>query len=233
MAAARSGWSMTNVSQNIEYTHKWAIQNFDLAMEVGMGKIESGKFYIPGVPGEFHMVVEKKTEEYQDYYTYSKAAHTPTLVKIGDQEFDVKFYFSVALKSTDTSISAAGMLEVIKEGMKTLSGKFGDSVNHKYFFASSSFSPDRELKYHRNGKFCNANGFFTSGSTCLLNLVAKVTIPGKLTSLAGSAEEEMKQNRLFDFQPLLLDPKHSDVVLKCADTRFLCHKVSLASRYYL
>ena len=125
------------------------------------------------------------------------------------------------------------MLEVIKEGMKTLSGKFGDSVNHKYFFASSSFSPDLELKYHRNGKFCSANGFFTSGSTCLLKLVAKITIPGKLTSLAGSAEEEMKQNRLFDFQPLLLDPKHSDIVLKCGDARFLCHKVILALRYYL
>ena len=35
---------------------------------------------------------------------------------------------------------------------------------------------------------------------------------------------------LFDFKPLFKDPKHSDVVLKCNDTSFLCHKVILAAR---
>ena len=34
-----AGWSKTNVSQNIEYSHKWEIQNFDLAMVVGDGKM--------------------------------------------------------------------------------------------------------------------------------------------------------------------------------------------------
>ena len=43
-----AGWSKTNVSQNIEYSHKWEIQNFDLAMVVGGGKIESDRFCIPG-----------------------------------------------------------------------------------------------------------------------------------------------------------------------------------------
>ena len=64
-----------------------------------------------------------------------------------------------------------------------------------------------------------------------MNLVATITIPAsKLVTVGGMAEEEMKQSRLFNFQPLLVDPKHSDIVLKCADTRFLCHKVILASR---
>ena len=64
-------------------------------------------------------------------------------------------------------------------------------------------------------------------------LVATITIPGKLTSLGetSAAEDELiKQNRLMDFKHLLSDPKHSDIVLKCSDTRFLCHKVILASR---
>ena len=67
-----------------------------------------------------------------------------------------------------------------------------------------------------------------------MNLVATLTFPGKLITLGGtsaSAEEELvKQNSLLDFKPLLSDPKHSDIVLKCNGTQFLCHKVILASR---
>ena len=35
MAAAGSGWSITGKSPNLEYTHKWAIENFDFAMAAG------------------------------------------------------------------------------------------------------------------------------------------------------------------------------------------------------
>ena len=79
--------------------------------------------------------------------------------------------------------------------------------------------------------WCVARGFFTTGSTCMLNLVASITIPGKLTTLGGTEEELIKQNRLLDFKPLLSDPKHSDIVLKCGDIRFPCHKLLLAARY--
>lgn len=37
------------LSQNIEYTHNWAIENLDFSMGATMGKIESASFYIPGV----------------------------------------------------------------------------------------------------------------------------------------------------------------------------------------
>ena len=50
------------------------------------------------------------------------------------------------------------------------------------------------------------------------------------TKGGGGREEEMvDQERLLDFKPLLSDPKHSDIVLKCGDARFLCHKVILAT----
>ena len=80
------------------------------------------------------------------------------------------------------------------------------------------------------GHFLEGSGFFTTGSTQLLSLVATITIAGKLVNLGGGAEEEMvDQEMLFDFKPLLSDPKHSDIVLKCGDARFLCHKVILAT----
>ena len=105
-----AGWSKTNVSQNIEYSHKWEIQNFDLAMAVGGGKLESCRFCIPGVPEEFYMELKNKTE--CTSYGYE--------MKLGDQELDAKFNFSVVLKSTVMGTKAAGKLEVIKEGANTL-----------------------------------------------------------------------------------------------------------------
>merc|ERR1719447_2403225 len=49
--------------------------------------------------------------------------------------------------------------------------------------------------------------------------------------MGGTAEEEeIKQNGLLDFKPLLSAPKHSDIVLKCDGTEFHCHKVILVSR---
>ena len=43
MAAARNGWGITRkASENIEFTYKWAIEEFDFAMGVEKdGKVES------------------------------------------------------------------------------------------------------------------------------------------------------------------------------------------------
>ena len=216
-----AGWGITKSSQNTEYTYKWAIENFDHAMVVGEGKIKSGRFCIPGVRGEFHIVVENKMESDQ----------MTKRVKLGDQEFRARFYFSVSLKST-SCLKAAGKLEVIKEGAKTLTGKFGDPSKSD-FVLCCDFQPNCGLTYRDGAVTYYARGFFTAESTRLLNLVATIIIPGKLTTVGGTSAadgELIKQNRLMDFKPLLSDPKHSDIVLKCGDTRFLCHKVILASR---
>ena len=219
MAAA---WGITRKSQNIEFTYKWAIENFDFAMVVGEGELESPSFCIPAVPGEFHVVVRKEC--------------TGIMMKLGDQEASSKFHFSVELKSTVTDTKASGMLEVSKEGAGTLTGQLGDAASH-YFpllngFENYFLNSGRTYLMFPDQDFQCQSWFFTTGSTCLLNLVATITIPGKLSSIGGTAaEEEMKKNMLMDFQPLLSDPKHSDIVIKCGDTRFPCHKVILAARF--
>ena len=65
------------LSQNIEYTHNWAIENLDFSMVATMGKIESASFYIPGVTGGFHMVVEKGTGN-----NYKTAINGPCTLEI-------------------------------------------------------------------------------------------------------------------------------------------------------
>ena len=67
-----------------EYTHKWIIEDFDFTMGLkmlgspGEGKLESGRFCVPGVFGEFHLVVD------------SSGAHIPDsdiVLKCGDASF--------------------------------------------------------------------------------------------------------------------------------------------------
>ena len=57
-----AGWSVTKKDfENVEYTYKWHIENFDFAMETEKGKIESSSFCIPGVPAEFKLMVLKRS----------------------------------------------------------------------------------------------------------------------------------------------------------------------------
>ena len=224
VANAKAGWSTTRkVSQDIVYTHNWAIEDFDFAMGVGDGKIESGIFCIPGVPGEFHLVVEKKLESFPrgGGFTYSEM---PTRLKVNDQELEAKFFFSVSLlhQAGVKGTQAAGKIEVVKEGTEAQLGEFGDSAKPTFVLAYGfKFSPKSVVKFHDGQTFHDTQrGFFTTGSTCLLNMVVTITIPGKLANLVkgtgalGREEmKEMRENNLLDFQPFLSEPKHSDIML--------------------
>ena len=227
-----AGWSITGNSKDVEYTHNWAIQNFDRCMEMEGERIESGSFSIPGVPGKFHLVVKWKEEDHYSHSGDRFYKRVPSRVRLGGQQLDAKFYFSVSLRSTGKDLVAHGKLEVLKEGAETLFGNFGDPAISKFVSSSDFCFKSNGIEYqYRIGNFREARGFFTTGSTQLLSLVATITIAGKLVNLGGGAEEEMvDQERLLDFKPLLSDPKHSDIVLKCGDARFLCHKVILATR---
>ena len=216
-----AGWGITRKSENTEYTYKWTIEDFDFAMRVE-GRVESASFAIPGASGLFNLVAEnlgKRTfnanvvaEKLGNRTTNNGDPHVARVAR------PVPLIFSVSLKSTSNTTKAAGKLEVIKEGVKTQTGEFGDAARHNFVLCS-----DAPLQF----KWGGLNEFYTTGSTSQLNLVANLTIPGKLVSLGG--EEEMNQRRL-DLKPLLLDPSYSDIVLKCGGESFPCHKAILAVR---
>ena len=90
-----------------------------------------------------------------------------------------------------------GMLEIVKEGEESQWGKFGDpdqiqTCQHLLFQSKSNKTGLQyySILYHREGNFYPAYRFFTTGSTGRLNLVATITIPGKLVTLGGGAEVE-------------------------------------------
>ena len=218
MSVAKSG--------SIVHTEEWKIENFDDAMKPGRGGVKSDGFHISGVPGEFQLVI------------------SPSWKTVKLKEFEAKHLFLVNLTftSVDKDLKAAGKLELVKEGEKSQWGKFGDpdkptfvpvdtsTVGGYRFESNTGLHCTLNIPSYRPESTFDPGAFFTTGSTGRLNLVATITIPGKLVTLGGGAEVEVKEMELFDFKPLLKDPKHSDVVLKCGDTRFLCHKVILAAR---
>ena len=242
-----AGWSVTKKDfENVEYTYKWHIENFDFAMETEKGKIESSSFYIPGVPGEFKMMVLKKECKFGSGRSCSNKMPEKIILRVeeGHLTVEIKHLFSVFLKTTERDTRAAAKVEVTQEGKDTLYGKFGDSSAHKFlnplhvtladFRASDfklQFDPEIGFKYRDDGASKDGNGFYTAGSTKLLTLVARITIASKLTSLGGTEwEGTIGLGRLLDFAPLLSDSKHSDIVLNCGGSRFLCHKNILALR---
>ena len=68
-------------------------------------------FHIPGVLGEFQLVIDK-------FYSTSLRDQKPTKLKLNDEEFEAKHYFSVDLTFTSVvkDLKAAGKLEIVKEG---------------------------------------------------------------------------------------------------------------------
>ena len=216
-----SAWGVTTNAKNNEFTYNWAIEKFDFNMAAVKDKIESPRFTIPGVTGEFYLVAAKYKTHVGHHYA------VPTYIKIGDNQFDIKCLFSVAVKSSVADERLIGELEVIKDGAETQRGNLSGGNP-----GNNVFEPVVAVQYWCNvANGSNVNGFYTTGSTSLLKLVAKIIVPGKMINMGGTAEEEeMRQNGLLDFEPFLSDPKHSDMVIKCGSTKFFCHRVILAAR---
>ena len=221
-----SAWGVTTNAKNIEFTYDWAIERFDFNMAAEENKIESPRFTIPGVTGEFNLVVAK----YMYRTIGGHYVRMPTNIKIGDNQFDIKCLFSVAVKSSVADERLIGELEVIKDGAETQRGNLrgGNPGNNNF---KPVVTVQWNLGTSSSANWSNVNGFYTTGDTSLLKLVAKITVPGKMINMEGTAEEEeMRQYGLLDFKPFLSDPKHSDIVIKCGSTKFFCHRVILAAR---
>ena len=189
MSVAKSGWSTTKkISKDIKYTHKWSIENFDFAMGLGGGKVESDSFQIPGVLGEFQLVIAA-------YWRDQK----PTKLKLNDEEFEAKHLFLVNLTftSVDKDLKAAGKLELVKEGEKSQWGKFGDpdkptfvpvdtsTVGGYRFESNTGLHCTLNIPSYRPESTFDPGAFFTTGSTGRLDLVATITIAGKLVTLGA------------------------------------------------
>ena len=197
MSVVKSGSSTTKKISDIKYKHRWSIENFDVAMEQGRG-VESDSFHIPGVLGEFQLVIAA--------YSTSLRDQKPTKVKLNDEELEAKHFFYVDLTFTSVvkDLKAAGMLELVKEGEESQWGKFGDpdkptfvpvdtsTVGGYRFESNTGLHCTLNIPSYRPESTFDPGAFFTTGSTGRLDLVATITIAGKLVTLGDGAEVDVK-----------------------------------------
>jgi len=191
MLVAKSSSSTTKKISDIKYTHEWSIENFDDVMGLEGEKVESDSFQIPGVLGEFKLVISPPWKT----------------VKLKDEEFEAKHLFLVNLTftSVDKDLKAAGKLELVKEGEKSQWGKFGDpdkptfvpvdtsTVGGYRFESNTGLHCTLNIPSYRPESTFDPGAFFTTGSTGRLDLVATITIAGKLVTLGaetGGDEED-------------------------------------------
>ena len=163
-------------------------------MGLGGGKVESDSFHIPGVLGQFQLVIDGNK-----FYSTSLRDQKPTKLKLNDEEFEAKHLFLVNLTSTsvDKDLKAAGMLELVKEGEKSQWGKFGDpdkptfvpvdtsTVGGYRFESNTGLHCTLNIPSYRPESTFDPGAFFTIGSTGRLDLVATITIAGKLVTLGA------------------------------------------------
>jgi len=182
MSVAKSGSSTTKKIN-------WSIENFDDAMELEGGGVESDSFHISGVLGEFKLKISPSWKT----------------VKL-KEEFEAKHLFLVNLTftSVDKDLKAAGMLELVKEGEESQWGKFGDpdkptfvpvdtsTVGGYRFESNTGLHCTLNIPSYRPESTFDPGAFFTTGSTGRLDLVATITIAGKLVTLGDGAEVDVK-----------------------------------------
>ena len=160
-------------------------------------------------------------------------------MRIGDSTVRtaITSYFSVAITSTSATppgTRLAGRLEIKEDGEEVMVGEFGDG--NKCLFQTCEqgkwrfTSKQKATYFDHNLIWSPASGFYTVGPARQLTLVASLTLPGKLATTSGLNVGVDKTDKLFDFRPLLREPMDSDIVLKCKDRAFPCHKVILRAR---
>ena len=228
---AAETWSSITRAAHPEFKHTFTINKFVDNWNLEDGKLESAPFYIPGLPGSLTIKLEKKQE---NYFT---TPHTPTQLKIGDPpvETAITSYFSVAIAGTSATPAGtklAGKLEVREEGQEVMIGEFGDGNKSVFQTCSNGkwmFTSKQNATYFYHGDH-RASGFYTLGPAPQVTLVASLTLPGKLSTASGVTAVVDNTDSMFDFRPLLKEPQHWDIVLRCTGKTFRCHKVILAAR---
>ena len=236
---AAETWSSITRAVNQEFTHTFTINKFVDNWKVEDGKLESAPFYIPGLPGPLTMKLEKKQERHFNSHSGEFDTRTPSHLKIGGSPVAtaITSYFSVAIagnSATPAGTKLAGKLEVREEGQDILEGEFGDG--NKCIFQTCSDGKWMFISEQGETYQCNkyswppASGFYTLGPAPQVTLVASLTLPGKLSTASGVAAVVDKTDSMFDFRPLLKEPKDSDIVLRCKGKNFRCHKIILRAR---
>ena len=116
--------------------------------------------------------------------------------------------------------------EGTKKGQKLAGKLMAKNELHKKEI-HGKFGCEKSGSFVEQWKFTNYYNYIPWYEGCW-SLEATITAPGKIAVTEGRSQEITTST--FTCQPLLDNPKHSDVIIRCGDKTFRCHKAILSMR---
>jgi len=236
-------WGVTHFSDVVDFSYEWKIVNPGRCLKIHQ-KIESPPLTIPGTDG---LVCRLVCTGYFPGGIVSKIQVHQVEKVVGEATL---FYIQLECENGG-EVKLAGAVDVLCDDI-WLRGKFGDQANEVFATKQNlantkygwNFVPVQPTSYFTSNtnRFQNYNGFWhtlqivnDSWQTPNQPLQIKLSLfsPGDMiqtSSLVSPTVMTDTSGVVLDLKSLMLDTKHSDVVLKCKGEKFHCHKAILGAR---
>eukprot|EP00092_Neocalanus_flemingeri_P105078 GFUD01134643.1.p1 GENE.GFUD01134643.1~~GFUD01134643.1.p1 ORF type:complete len:374 (-),score=100.42 GFUD01134643.1:52-1173(-) len=235
-------WGVTHYSDVVDFCYDWKVVNFGRCLKIQQ-QIESPPLVIPGTNGLVcHLVCTRDFPRmvWIQVNDVVKVVKEPSL-----------FSITLQCEKRAEDVKLAGYVEVLCDNV-WLRGSFGDQTKEQFTsFAKVgnnklgwSFIPAKPMiKFLGDGHgltdflsvstFIDFNGFWHDSKQNQPQEI-KLTLfsPGEMTQTSSLIPPTVMDNtsRLAAMKSLMLDAKHSDVVLECQGEKFNCHKSILGAR---
>jgi len=231
-------WCVTQFSDVVDFSCECKIVNFSRCLKINK-KAESPSLTIPGTGGLLcHLVCS-------GYFP----AGIVSKIQANEVEkvVEAASLFSITLECENKrDVKLAGFVDVLCDG-DWLRGSFGDQSKEEFIDGldlndddddncSWIFKSLQPLKFFTStaNKFTNYNGFWhTHKPNQPLQIKLSLFSPGemfKTSSMMLKTVTSDPSDLVVDMKSLMLNTKHSDVVLKCKSEKFHCHKAILGAR---
>eukprot|EP00092_Neocalanus_flemingeri_P008682 GFUD01009352.1.p1 GENE.GFUD01009352.1~~GFUD01009352.1.p1 ORF type:complete len:387 (-),score=114.19 GFUD01009352.1:91-1194(-) len=229
-------WGVTSFSEVVEFCYNWKVVNLGRCLKIHQ-KIVSPPLAIPGTDGLVCRLV--CTGYFPGIVSKIQANDVEKVVEEAS-------LFSITLESETRAddVKLAGYVDVLCSDDVLLRASFGDQS--KELFTSFAnfvnnkvgwhFLPTKPIKFYMSSvnRFTDYNGFWQN-SKPNQPLEIKLTLfsPGEISQTSTMIPPAVMDDtsRFFaSMKSLMLDPKHSDVILQCQGEKFHCHKSILGAR---
>eukprot|EP00092_Neocalanus_flemingeri_P033278 GFUD01036190.1.p1 GENE.GFUD01036190.1~~GFUD01036190.1.p1 ORF type:complete len:365 (-),score=99.10 GFUD01036190.1:56-1150(-) len=226
-------WCVTHFSDVVDFSCDWNVVNLGRCLKIHQ-KVESPPLTIPGTGGLVcHLVctghfpggIVSKIQA-NDVEKVMEEAHLFSITLLCDKRVE--------------NVKLAGFVDVMCDNV-LLRGSFGDHTKEQFVIDNAlgtnfgwSFIPAKPMiKILWAGVTGDFNGFWHNSKQNQPQEI-KLTLfsPGEMTQTSSLIPPTVMDNtsRLAAMKSLMLDAKHSDVVLECQGEKFNCHKSILGAR---
>eukprot|EP00092_Neocalanus_flemingeri_P035785 GFUD01038965.1.p1 GENE.GFUD01038965.1~~GFUD01038965.1.p1 ORF type:complete len:367 (-),score=95.94 GFUD01038965.1:78-1178(-) len=226
---------VTQLSRVVDFCYDWKVDNFEGGLKIDK-RIVSPPLAIPDTDGLVCRLV--CTGYFPGIVSKIQANNVEKVVEEASL-----FSFTLQTENRADDVKLAGYVEIMCDNV-LLRGSFGDQTKEQFTSFVNvgnkkvgwSFIPTKPIKFFMTSvkRFTDYNGFWQN-SKPNQPLEIKLTLfsPGEISQTSTMIPPAVMDNTsrlVASMKSLMLDAKHSDVVLECQGEKFQCHKSILGAR---